>query len=112
MKTNRQAAITKALRSVAPMTPFDEAQEIKALAAQAHLRHLPPGIAVWLSLVAHIRHVHTDYDALCDDGYDRDAARHFVMDDINSVLQRWQAKRFLDGVETSEPLPDPVEDSS
>ena len=39
-----------------------------------------------------------------------DAARHFVMDDINDVLQRWQATRLLDGTETEAALPDPVED--
>jgi hypothetical protein len=91
------------------MIPFNEAEEVKQLSGQRHLRALPVSVAVWLSLVAHIRHVHTDYDQLMDEGYDRDAARHFVMDDINDVLQRWQATRLLDGSETDANLPDPVE---
>ena len=112
MKTKRQAEMSKVLGMLAPMIPFDEATEVKALASQRHLRHLPVSISLWLSLVAHIRHVHTDYDELLDDGYDRDAARHFVMDDINDVLSRWQSTRLLDGseTETASTLPDPVED--
>jgi hypothetical protein len=102
--------MAKALRALTPMIPFNEAEEVKQLAAQRHLRTLPVSVAVWLSLVAHVRHVHTDYDQLLAEGYDRDAARHFVMDDINSVLTRWQATRLLDGVETEPGLPDPVED--
>jgi len=110
MATKRQTEITKALRRLAPMTPFNEAEEVKQLAGQQHMRALPASVAVWLSLVAHVRHVHTDYDQLMDEGYDRDAARHFVMDDINDVLQRWQTTRRLDGSETEANLPDPVED--
>ena len=109
MATKRQTEIAKALRSVTPMIPFNEAEDVKRLAAQPHLRSLPAPVSVWLSLVAHIRHVHTDYDELMDDGYDRDAARHFVMDDINAVLERWQATRLLDGAETDANLPDPME---
>lgn len=109
MATKRQAEIGKSLRRLAPMIPFNEAQEVKQLAAQRHLRTLPVPVAVWLSLVAHVRHVHTDYDQLMDEGYDRDAARHFVMDEINEVLQGWQATRLLDGSETEPSLPDPVE---
>jgi len=110
MATKRQTEMAKALRALTPMIPFNEAEEVKQLAAQRHLRALPVSVAVWLSLVAHVRHVHTDYDQLLAEGYDRDAARHFVMDDINSVLTRWQATRLLDGVETEPGLPDPVED--
>lgn len=110
MATKRQTEIAKALRRLTPMIPFNEAEEVKQLARQPHLRNLPPPVSVWLSLVAHIRHVHTDYDMLMDDGYDRDAARHFVLDDINTVLESWQATRLLDGSEPEENLPDPVED--
>ena len=94
------------------MIPFDEAEQVKALAAQRHLRHLPVSIAVWLSLVAHVRHTQTDYDELLDDGYDRDAARHFVAADINAVLTRWQATRLVDtrAEDADAGLPDPVED--
>jgi hypothetical protein len=109
MATKRQTEITKALRRLTPMIPFNEAEDVKQLANQRHLRALPVSVAVWLSLVAHVRHVHTDYDQLMDEGYDRDAARHFVMDEINDVLQSWQATRLLDGSESDASLPDPVE---
>lgn len=112
MTTRRQQEIVKALRALAPMIPFNEAEEVKQLASQRHLRTLPASVSVWLSLVAHVRHVHTDYDQLLDEGYDRDAARHFVLDDINAVLTRWQATRLVDGTETDPALPDPVEDQA
>ncbi|WP_421851938.1 DUF2293 domain-containing protein [Oricola sp.] len=112
MATKRQRETAKALNALTPMIPFNEAEEVKALSGQKHLRHLPVSIAVWLSLVAHIRHTQTDYDALLDDGYDRDAARHFVADDINAVLTSWRATRLVDtrDSETESGLPDPVED--
>ena len=110
MATKRQTDMAKALRALTPMIPFNEAEEVKQLASQRHLRALPVSVAIWLSLVAHVRHVHTDYDQLLAEGYDRDAARHFVTDDINAVLTRWQATRLLDGAETEPGLPDPVED--
>jgi hypothetical protein len=30
------------------------------------------------------------------EGYDRDSARFFVVDDINAVLTSWRATRLLD----------------
>jgi hypothetical protein len=52
-------------------------------------------VAVWLSGVAHIRHEYTEYDVLLAEGYGRDAARYFVVDEINSVLTDWRASRFV-----------------
>jgi hypothetical protein len=57
---------------------------------------MPPAIAVWLAAIAHIRHEHTDYEKLLDEGYDRDSARFFVVDQTNEVLTRWRATRLLD----------------
>jgi len=59
------------------------------------MKALPPSIAVWLATVAHVRHSHTDYDALRDDGYDKDSARFFVMDSINKKLTEWRATRLV-----------------
>lgn len=59
------------------------------------MKTLPPSIAVWLATVAHVRHMHTDYDMLRDDGYDKDSARFFVMDAINSKLTEWRATRLV-----------------
>lgn len=57
------------------------------------LRHASAEAAVWLSLVAHIRHVYTDYDELIGSGYDRDAARFFVVGAINGILADWGCRR-------------------
>ena len=46
--------------------------------------------------MAHVRHVHTDYEALLGEGYDRASARFFVIDRINEVLTTWRATRLLD----------------
>jgi hypothetical protein len=57
---------------------------------------MPPQIAVWLAAIAHIRHEHTDYEKLLEEGYDRDSARFFVVEQTNDVLTRWRATRLLD----------------
>lgn len=59
------------------------------------MKTLPPSTAVWLATVAHVRHTHTDYDVLRDDGYDKDSARFFVLDAINAKLTEWRATRLL-----------------
>ena len=63
------------------------------------LRMAYPEEAAWLSLVAYIRHVMTDYDALLADGYDTDSARFFVVAEMNEVLAGWGAKRRVSGEE-------------
>ena len=99
MTTKRQAAVSKALAELAPMMPLEDALAIKALVARRHMRGLPADRAVWLAMVTHIRHTRTEYDTLLADNYDRDAARFFVIDDINAVLRDWQATRLLDADE-------------
>ncbi len=54
-----------------------------------------PETAAWLSLVAYVRHVFTDYDELVREGYDRDSARFFVAAEINTVLRDWGVRRRL-----------------
>jgi hypothetical protein len=68
-------------------------------ACDRKLRHLPPTVALWQALNAYLRHVHTDYDALLAEGYDRDAARHFVADKMNAILDAWGCKRRIDTAE-------------
>jgi hypothetical protein len=46
--------------------------------------------------VAHVRHEHTGYETLLEEGYDRDSARFFVIEETNAVLTRWRATRLLD----------------
>lgn len=99
MATNRQKAIDRALTATIPLVPYFDAETIREAARAAHLRDMPPAQALWLAAIAHIRHQHTDYDTLRDEGYGRDEALFFVLSDINEVLDRWGATRHL----TSQP---------
>ena len=40
-----QTEIAKALRTLTPMIPFNEAEEVKQLAGQRHLRALPASVS-------------------------------------------------------------------
>ncbi|PWL17268.1 DUF2293 domain-containing protein [Falsochrobactrum shanghaiense] len=93
--TTRQKAIAKSLTLLLPAVPYSDSEPIRAAALAPHMKTLPPSVAVWLATVAHVRHVHTDYDALRDEGYDKDSARFFVMDAINSKLTEWRATRLV-----------------
>ena len=99
LSTKLQRDIAKTLTTLAPGIPFADAEVVKSNAASRHLRSYPPGISVWLSLVAHVRHQHTEYDALLFDGYDLQSARYFVLNDINRVLTSWRATRLVEDAE-------------
>ena len=47
--------------------------------------------AVRLAVIAHIRHVETNYDTLLASGYDRQAARVQVEEAVDRILIRWEA---------------------
>jgi hypothetical protein len=96
MATGRQRAIAKALTVLLPLAPYADTEKIRTEAGARHLKTMPPAIAVWLAAIAHIRHEHTDYEKLLAEGYDRDSARFFVVDQTNAVLTRWRATRLLD----------------
>ena len=64
MSTHRQRAIAKALTLLLPIAPFADTEKIRVDANAKHLKTLPPTIAVWLATVAHVRHAHSDYEAL------------------------------------------------
>jgi hypothetical protein len=94
--TGRQRSVGKALTALLPMAPYAAIEAIREAALARKLRELPPSIAVWIATIAHVRHAHTQYDTLLAEGYDRDSARHFVIDEINEVLTRWRATRLLE----------------
>ncbi|PDQ17189.1 hypothetical protein CN311_31355 [Mesorhizobium sanjuanii] len=94
--TGRRRAIAKALTALLPLAPYADMEKIRADAGAMHMKTLPPTIAVWLATIAHIRHTHTDYEKLLAEGYDRDSARFFVIEQTNIVLTRWRATRLLD----------------
>jgi hypothetical protein len=94
--TSRQRAVGKALTALLPMAPYADTEPIREAALSAKFKMLPPSIAVWLATIAHVRHQHTAYDRLLAEGYDREAARFVVVDEINAVLTRWRATRLLE----------------
>jgi hypothetical protein len=96
MATERQKAIARGLTLLIPGAPWSDAEIIRQTAAGRQLKTLPPSVALWLTTVAHIRHVHTDYDELLAEGYDQPSARHFVVEQINEMLTTWRATRLLD----------------
>ncbi len=96
MATERRKAIARGLTLLIPQAPFADAEAIREAAGARHMRDLPPSVALWLATVAHVRHQHTAYDELLADGYDRDSARHFVLEEVNAVLTRWRATRLLE----------------
>ena len=88
--------IEAALRRIAPKIPAHEFRAVIDHALDSKgLRTAAPETAAWLSLVAYTRHVFTDYDELLTQGYDRDSARHFVMDDMAAKLTEWGVRRTL-----------------
>ncbi|WP_336487636.1 DUF2293 domain-containing protein [Methylobacterium nigriterrae] len=89
---NRREAIAAALRRLAPRLPAFEAEAaLDRALTSAGLRRAAPETAARLALTAYARHVFTDYDDLLAEGYDRDSARHFVLEDLNAVLIAWGA---------------------
>jgi hypothetical protein len=94
----RREQIGAALDHLAPGIPRFEREAIIDHALDSPgLGVADPGNAAWLSMVAYIRHVFTDYDALLAEGFDQDAARFFVIDEINEYLADWGARRRVDG---------------
>lgn len=94
--TSRQRAIARALTALLPLAPYSDTEKIRAEAGAKHMKTLPPTIAVWLATIAHVRHEHTAYEHLLSEGYDRDSARFFVVEEINKTLTTWRATRLLD----------------
>ena len=93
---SRRRAIESALRHLAPRIPAHEFGAIVDHALDSEgLKAAIPEAAAWLSLVAYVRHVLTDYDALLAQDYDRDSARYFVADEMEMVLKEWGARRSL-----------------
>ena len=92
----RRADIETALRRLAPKTPLHEFEVIVDHATDSRgLSSAVPEKAAWLSLVAYVRHVFTEYDDLRDQGYDEDSARFFVAADIETILNAWGVRRPL-----------------
>ncbi|WP_157015933.1 DUF2293 domain-containing protein [Mesorhizobium xinjiangense] len=95
-RTGRRRAVAKALTLLLPMAPYADIEAVRQQALAPHMKALPASLAVWLAAVAYVRHAHSSYETLLEEGYDRDSARFFVIDEINETLTRWRATRLLD----------------
>jgi len=92
----RRPEIESVLRHLAPKIPAHEFGAVIDHALDSEgLKTAAPGEAAWLSLVAYVRHVFTDYDALLEQGYDRDSARFFVVSETEAKLAEWGVRRKL-----------------
>jgi hypothetical protein len=94
--TRRQTELRKALRELAPLIPYSESEPVLERAAKITRTGVTSAPALWLALVAHVRHRFTAYDTLLAEGYDRDAARFFVVDETEGMLRRWGCSRRID----------------
>ncbi|MGE7153405.1 DUF2293 domain-containing protein [Methylorubrum rhodesianum] len=93
---DRRTLVTEALMRLAPRLPEFEAEAVVDRALRSPgLRGAVPENAAWLALTAFARHAFTEYDDLLDEGYDRDSARHFVLDDMNAMLAEWGCRRRI-----------------
>jgi hypothetical protein len=90
---DRRAAVAQAIHRLAPRLPvFETGVVIDRALASPGLRKGAPETAARLALIAYARHVFTEYDDLLAEGYDRDSARHFILDDLNEALTGWGAQ--------------------
>jgi hypothetical protein len=88
--------IEAALRRLAPRIPPHEFGAVVDHAMDSPgLRVGSAESAAWLSLVAYVRHVLTDYDELLTQGYDQESARHFVAGEMDAILTGWGVRRRL-----------------
>ena len=91
---SRRAEIEHVLRHLAPRVPDHEFSAIVDHAMDScGLRTASVEAAAWLSMVAYVRHVLTEYDELLAQGYDPDSARYFIADDLNAHLADWGVRR-------------------
>jgi hypothetical protein len=91
-----RSEIETALRRLAPRIPPHEFSAVVDHARNSPgLRTASAENAAWLSLIAYVRHVLTDYDALLEEGYDADSARFFVSGEIETILRGWGVRRSL-----------------
>jgi hypothetical protein len=96
----RRDEVAEALSRLAPRIPRFEREAVLDHAQDSHaLSRATPENAAWLSLVSYIRHVLTDYDTLIAEGYERETARFFVIDETNAVLEEWGSPRRVEAEE-------------
>ncbi len=89
-----------AIRKQYPSAPAGAEQQIAAHACRKYSGRVGRSAAakeldaemIRLAVIAHIRHVHTDYDELLMSGRDRTEARQAVRRAIDTTLEQWSAR--------------------
>lgn len=87
--------VADVIRRLYPAIPAGEAERVAAHAYEVgsgrvgRAGGLSAEQKVVLAVRAHVRHEHTEYDALLDGGWDKESARERVADRIAAVLARW-----------------------
>lgn len=92
--------LKKQLRELVPLANMEDFLGILTIAEAGHLRHLPASIRVWQAATTYARHQFTEYDALLEEGYDAESARHFVLAEINEKLESWGSRRRIEEEES------------
>lgn len=95
------AAFADAIRQQFPACPPADSATIASHACEKHSGRVGRSAAakeldakaVRLAVIAHIRHVHTNYDQLLGTGWDRREARDYIAPKIDSVLRIWEGRR-------------------
>lgn len=96
MPITRKRLVEQAVLALAPDIPVKDLAEVASHALHTlAFRHAAPETAAWLSLVSYVRHNFTSYDAMLADGYERDSARHFCLEETNKVLRGWGSGRLV-----------------
>jgi hypothetical protein len=95
------AEFAEAIRRYFPSCPPDDERTIAAHACEKHsgrvgrsaaAKELDPA-KVRAAVVAHVRHVHTEYDRLLAANVPRRVARDRIAETVTRVLNRWSAAR-------------------
>jgi hypothetical protein len=92
------AAFARAIRSRYPACPAGEDTAIAEHACRKYSGRVGRSAAakefseeaIRLAVVAHIRHVHTEYDELLARYADREMARHRIHVKVSAILDKWQ----------------------
>jgi hypothetical protein len=92
------AAFAREIRLHYPSCPVGEANQIAEHACEKHsgrvgrtsaAKEFSPE-AIRLAVVAHVRHIHTNYDELLARYADRQSAREEIRDQVLAMLDNWQ----------------------
>ena len=91
------AAFTEAVMRQFPGCPLSEASEIAAHACTRSSGRVGRTAAakelnaekVRLAVIAHVRHLHTNYDSIIERTHDKRGSRAKIKDNVTAVLQAW-----------------------